>query len=389
MISHTRTAYYLDASMPVGSYAGRAWRICWVAALCLAGLPIPVLQGFSPRSVHAAEHTHQIRLAIFGRATGPQRLITRAIEAGARAAIASRGSPDLFQFEVLTADDRCNAELAQEKARELVTAGVDLVLGHPCAKAAVAASDIYAKAGVIFIATHTRHPALTATPRAGIVMLDGRDNAQGDDAARLLLARAAGKPIAIVHDRTQFASSIAGQAVRRLRANGSAPIELSIKAGEKDFQRQATLIKDAGAVLFSGLPMEAGFLATDLKRAGSTTRLIATDTASSPELAASFPDIAPKIDVLLAVDRNDEVYARAALEIFIGAYLRAVGPFQDHWQSDTATQRALVAYVLAKAGPHVSSIGPIRFNTSGDADVASFRLMRWDNDKWVPAKVSP
>ena len=89
-----------------------------------------------------------------------------------------------------------------------------------------------------------------------------------------------------------------------------------------------------------------------------------------------------------ADDETDETLARAAVEIFTQAYERGYGPVRDQWMSDAATRRALAAGILAKAGPHASTSGPIAFDAAGDADVTSYKLMRWDEKNWVPARRS-
>ncbi len=354
----------------------------WWAVLCSAAVTICTLP--------AAQASEAIRIAIAGPVTGPQRFATRSIEAGVRQAIGELSAQSAEQFALSTADDNCDPEIAQAKAREIVAAGTDLVLGHPCAKAAVAAASIYAQAGVVFIATHTRHPALTAKGRgSSIFRLCGRDDSQGADAARILSLRAAGKPVALVHDRTLYAKMIAEQAERGLHAAKLQIISATIIAGHKEYTRLTEKIKDAGAVLFVGFPMEAGFIASELDKAGSSVRLIASDAVASAELAASFPGIVDKIDVLMPAGDNGEAFARAAVEIFTHALSRGFGPFQEHWLSDTATRRALAAAILAKAGPHASSLGPVSFNSAGDAAGVSYRLMRWNGKKWVPARVSP
>ncbi len=354
----------------------------WWAALCYMALTICALP--------AAQAGQTIRIAIVGPVTGVQRFATRSIEAGVRRAIGELSTQGAEQFALSTFDDRCDPEIAQAKAREIVAAGIDLVLGHPCAKAAVAAASVYAQAGVVFIATHTRHPALTAKGRGpSIFRLCGRDDAQGADAARILSLRAAGKPVALVHDRTLYAKTIAEQAERGLQAAKLQTISATIIAGHKEYTRLTAKIKDAGAVLFAGFPMEAGFIASELDEAGSSVRLIASDAVASSELAASFPGIVDKIDVLMPDGDNGEALARAAVEIFTRAHARGFGPFQEEWLSDTATRRALTAAILAKAGPHASSLGPVSFNSAGDAAGISYRLMRWDGKKWVPARVFP
>lgn len=414
MIPHPRTAPNLDASAPSPPYPSkRRWAtLCWTAiTLCC---PQPVLAG---------ETGGVIRIAVVGPATGPQRFVTRAIEAGARRAIGELSGPGQPELELVLEDDGCDGAIAEAKAHELVSAGVDVVLGHPCAKAAVAAAAIYAEAGVVFMATHTRHPALTAKPlRPSIFRLCGRDDAQGADAARLLSLTSGGKPIAVVHDRTLYAKTIAERAVRALHgaarpdakwdaqpdakpdakpgvapgakpgvAPGAKPqvISATIIAGHKQYTHLTEKIKDAGAVFFAGFPLEAGFIAGELEEAGSPARFIASDAVASRELTATFPELASRIEVLMPAEGNEDALARAAVEIFMHASARAYGPFQQHWRSDKASRRALAATILRKNGPHASTSGPIAFNASGDADVTSFRLMRWDQENWVPTEISP
>lgn len=375
----SRAVQNLDTHVPSFRRGGSHW---W-AVLCYAAVTICTLP--------AAQAGETIRIAIVGPVTGAQRFATRSIEAGVRRAIGELSTQGAEQFALSTFDDKCDPEVAQAKAREIVAAGIELVLGHPCTRAAVAAAAIYAQAGVVFIATHTRHPALTAKGRGtSIFRLCGRDDAQGADAARILSLRAAGKPVvALVHDRTLYAKTIAEQAERGLQAAKLQIISATIIAGHKEYTRLTAKIKDAGAVLFAGFPMEAGFIASELDKAGSSVRLIASDAVASAELSASFPDIVDKIDVLMPDGDNGEALARAAVEIFTHARARGFGPFQEQWLSDTATRRALTAVILAKAGPHASSLGPISFNAAGDAAGISYRLMRWDGKKWVPARTLP
>ncbi|MEZ5899446.1 MAG: branched-chain amino acid ABC transporter substrate-binding protein [Hyphomicrobiaceae bacterium] len=331
-----------------------------------------------------------IRIAVVGPVTGAARLTTRAIEAGARRAIGELSATGSQRFTLITEDDGCDPQTATTKAHGLIAAGVDLVLGHPCTKAAIAAAEVYAQSSVVFIATHTRHPALTANGRrASIFRLCGRDDGQGRDAARILLGLSGDKPIAIVNDRTLYAKTIAEAAERVVRAAKAQMITATVIAGQKEYPRLVSKIKDASIVFYAGFPLEAGFITSELLSAGSGARIIASDAVATRELPASFPQITSKIDVLMrADDETDETLARAAVEIFTHAYVRAYGPVRDQWMSDAATRSALAAGILAKAGPHASTSGPIAFDAAGDADVTSYKLMQWDGKNWVPARRS-
>ena len=121
-------------------------------------------------------------IAIAGPTSGPYADRTREIEAGARRAAKTLNSSTGTDFIVETFDDGCDDAKAAGVARALVAKQVRLVLGHPCASAAIAAAEIYGASQTVFIATATRHPALTVE-RAGpsIFRLTGRGRFAGSD----------------------------------------------------------------------------------------------------------------------------------------------------------------------------------------------------------------
>ncbi len=146
----------------------------------------------------------EIAIAIAGPATGREAPRAAAALAGARRAAANinaKGGINGEQIAVIAADDGCDAARAGALAAELSQQKVALVLGHPCTAAALAAAKVYGEKNVLFIATSTRHKALT-TPRAGatIFRLAGRDDKQGEEAGRYLADAFKGKSIAAVHD---------------------------------------------------------------------------------------------------------------------------------------------------------------------------------------------
>jgi branched-chain amino acid transport system substrate-binding protein len=82
--------------------------------------------------------------------------------------------------ELIWRDDRRNAEAARSAARSLVDEGAVAVVGHLSASAALPASEIYADAGVVFIAPGTTHPDLTRWPGGCVFRLCGRDDDQAE-----------------------------------------------------------------------------------------------------------------------------------------------------------------------------------------------------------------
>lgn len=348
-----------------------------------------------------------------GPAQGPQAAKTNAIEEGVRTAAAVLADPTSLAslgdavgrsapgtFEVTVKDDGCDAAKAEAVAKEIVAENFDLVLGHPCPKAALAAAKVYGAAGVTFIATETRHPDLTAK-RAGpsIFRLCGRDDAQGLDAARSLLEGRRFKTIAVVHDRTLYAKTIAEQAEAALKAAKQEVVTATIIAGDKDYTKLIAKIKDAGAVFFAGFPMEAGFILQQLRAAGSTAVFLATETVATAEFTSTFPDLAKDVIALVPVsnlpfepDRVTAVSATTAVRVYNRARVATMGPFRDK-----AMERAAINAVIASL-PAVKFDGllfvdrltivplhEIAFDAAGNASLPSFALSRWREGKWQNA----
>ena len=360
--------------------------------------------------VPAKAQNPPLRIAVAGPTSGSKATLTAAIADGARAAeaAASVSGPLLFRrpllpgpYEVTLKDDGCEATQAEETAKAIVADGFDLVLGHPCPKAALAAAKVYAAAGVIFIATETRHPDLTA-PRAGpsIFRLCGRDDAQGLAAAHVLaMNRSSGTDtIAIVNDRTLFAKTIAEQAEAELKRHGIPVITGTVIAGDKEYAKLADKIKGAKRVFFAGFPLEAGFIVKSLRATGSTAPLLATDSIATDEFTSSFPEIAKESFVLLPSGQDSALAAATAVRLFLHAVSSAYGPFRDK-----AASRAATALNLAKLfsiafqveGVNlwdrmtIKPLHEIAFDANGNANIDSHALRRWTGEAFEPASSLP
>jgi branched-chain amino acid transport system substrate-binding protein len=293
-------------------------------------------------------------------------------------------------LKVINVDDGCQRDTAETVARDLVARKVALVLGHPCTNAALAAADIYAKANTLFIATATRHPTLTRKREgSSIFRLSGRDDRQGETAGRILARDAIEGPVAIVHDRTQYARALAEDAEATLRRSGAAaPITATIIGGDKDYKLVLKKVKGARSIFFAGFPMEAGFLFAALRDAGSTATFIGSDSLATHEFATTFANKARGVRVLVSSAAKmdfggtsqhhdiDASYTHAAIQVFAAAATRA-------GQNDGAQiLMALRSHTFA------TSIGPISFDGSGDANMPSYDVIEWQGDTWTRAAQS-
>ncbi len=331
-------------------------------------------------------------IAVAGPVSGRAANDTERIFADARRAadrINAAGGLIGRQVEVVRADDGCDRAKAEGVARELAAKGVALVLGHPCTNPALAAAAIYGRQNILFIATETRHPSLTLK-RAGasIFRLSGRDDQQGQAAGRILARAARAGPVAIIHDRTAYARTLANSAEAMVEAaSGSAPITATIVGGDKDYPLVIKKVRQARAIFFAGFPMEAGFLFTALRGAGSDATFLGSDSLATTEFATTFGADAKGVRVLVGTNALEAVAAQAA---------DAIPAANRNSPSMTAIAIEMVATAVTETGavdgatlaqalsskPYATRLGPVRFNTNGDCDLPGYDVLEWTGEAW-------
>ncbi len=104
----------------------------------------------------------------------------------------------------------CTRQGALAVAQSVATLKPDLVIGHLCRSAALAAAEIYAKAGILFIAPGVREPRLTMPPAGPLVFrLAGRDDRLAAETAAFVAERFPAMSVALIADRTLQASRLA------------------------------------------------------------------------------------------------------------------------------------------------------------------------------------
>ncbi len=269
-------------------------------------------------------------------------------------------------------DDGCDAARAEGAARLVVVGKPDLVIGHPCPAAAIAAARIYAQAGVVFMALGVRHPDLT-DKRAGptIFRLAGRDDRQGEAAAADLLALAPAGRIAIVQDRTAYARGLTAAVSAAIVADkGPPPVVVPIVAGRRDYD--AEIAKLTGpppeAIFFAGYPAEAAVVLRSVRKAQIAAAFIASDANATDEFAQAAEGSRYPVKVMVRG---------------VGSGGLAPGDL------DAAAERAVTIWLAARdagdAGPLVGGLtgrAPLPFDAKGDARVESFVAVPLVAGRW-------
>jgi branched-chain amino acid transport system substrate-binding protein len=117
----------------------------------------------------------------------------------------------------------------------------------------------------------------------------GRDDQQGAVAGEFILAKYAGKKIAIVHDKTTYGKGLADETKKALNAKGLREVLYDgINVGEKDYTAVVSKIKQSGAdlVFFGGLFTEGGLILRQMRDQGVQAPIMGGDGLASAEFAS-------------------------------------------------------------------------------------------------------
>lgn len=353
-------------------------------------LALAVLSGLGAIGA-APAHADDIRVGLAVPLSGRMAGVGLAMAREIKAAIAeTNGAGGVLgqQISLIVEDDGCASATGAGAASQLLAQTPALVIGHPCSSAAAAAAPLYGKGGLLLIAVGPRHPDVTrgnGLLPVPVLRLAGRDDRQGDAAARWLLDHSPARRVGIIHDRTVYARGIADEAVAALKAAGVVPAALiSIVAANDDYESNLLALKGSGAeaVLFAGYAEEAAIVLSGLERIGLSIPLLGSDSLATQAFAERAAKAAAAVEVLLPVrpvhgggDGDAALYAvvaRGAFEVWLQAA-----------QQQRTLDGALLSQALRSAPVSTRTLGVIRFDPNGDLDTPAFAAVPARSGRWV------
>lgn len=364
-----------------------------VATLIAACLFAPLSAGVGSASdVHVG-----LAIPLTGR-MAPAGLVMRSALETAVAEANAKGGVSGTRIELVVADDGCSGATAEGSAASLIAESPAVVIGHPCSGAATKAASRYGAANVLLIAVGARHPDVTAAHGGQpILRLAGRDDRQGQAAARWLSAHARERPIAIVHDRTGYARAIADRAKAALEARDGTPVAVHpITSGNREYETTVAAIANAraGAILFAGFADEAAILLSGLAARGLEIPFLGTDSLATAAFAEAAARTPMPVEILLPAGPqpriastdapNDPDDTQGSEPRRLAAYTRAAFEAWLTTARRIGTTDPLATYrALRDTQTDTATLGPLRFDENGDLVGEDFEPAAAAGSRWV------
>jgi len=199
----------------------------------------------------------EIKVGIAGPLSGSALNTGEQQEIGAQKAISHLNDNGGLLGEKIVAisvDDACEPRQAKAVARQLVSEGVVLVVGHVCSAASLAASKIYENAGIIMISSASTNPKVTDEGGPNVFRVIGRDDQQGTIAGNYLADNYSKSRIAIIHDGQAYGLGLAEFTKHQLNKRGVTEVMFdSYPPDHKDYKSIVNkLVKNKTDVLYAG-----------------------------------------------------------------------------------------------------------------------------------------
>jgi len=325
---------------------------------------------------------------------------TRAAEL-AVVAVNAKGGVLGRKIELLIEDDVCKPEIATNTATKLLSAKVDVVLGHICSGATKAALGIYKDSKMICMSPSATNPGLTQSgDYPNFYRTIASDDAQAKLDVDFALNTLKLKKIAVIHDKGDYGKGFAEFAKKFLEESGKAEVVLyeGITPGAMDYSAVVQKIKrsKAEAVIYGGYHPEASKIVTQMRKKKMKIAFISDDGVKDDTFIKVAGEFAEGVYASGPKDTSANPLSIAAVEAHKTKYKEEPGAFYINAYS------AMLALInsIEKAGSTdyealskalktewvETPIGKIRFDDRGDAIGAGFSVYQVQKGKYVELK---
>jgi branched-chain amino acid transport system substrate-binding protein len=344
-----------------------------------------------------------IRIAMVGPLTGDQATIGEQMRRGAEMAVAdlnARGGVLGGRILLAMEDDGCDPRQAVSVATRVVGRGVPFVVGHYCSAASIAASDVYADAGVLQISPGSTNPRFTERGLRNVFRVCGRDDQQAAVAAEYAVRTFPGRAIAITNDLTAPGVTLGDVFQATLHARGVREVlRAQITKGESDFSAIVTRLKAAnvGVLYHAAYHREAALILRQAREAGmADLRLISNDDLNVRDFwSIAGPGAAGSLFTFEADPRRNPEGAEVARRFEASNYdptgytlysYAAVQVFAQAAQTSGSVQSARLLGAMRGEGREFRTVlGPMRFDAKGDPTNAAYRVYEWRDGRYAEA----
>ncbi|WP_116139670.1 branched-chain amino acid ABC transporter substrate-binding protein [Trinickia diaoshuihuensis] len=303
------------------------------------------------------------------------------------------------KIELVSEDDKCDADAAATAAQALVQKGVVAVAGGYCSSAALPELRVFHGAGLAFVMDASTNPELTEKGWSEAFRTIGRDDEQGPFAAKFMKEVLHAKSVAVVNDNTTYSKGLAENTVQALKKEGLEVVyDDAVTPGQMDY---AEVAKNVGAlkpdvVYYTGYYPEAALIARDVRQLKLPVKYMMGGDGTTDLTLIRSAGAAAK-GMICTTAPLPQFLTSAKARRFIADYKKAFGsdpgPYSIYEYDAVAvtakaiaaagsTKRADIVAALHKVSDFKGATGDIAFNEKGDRSKAVYMAVIAEGDNF-------
>lgn len=304
------------------------------------------------------------------------------------------------KVEMLVEDDVCKPEISTNTATKLVSDKVDVVLGHICSGATIAAMPIYKDAGILVMSPSATSDELTLSGNyPNFFRTIAPNAAQSPAMVDFAIEKLGLKKVAVIHDKGDYGKPLAEGARKYIEENKKGEVVLfeGITPGAMDYGAIVQKIKKSGAdvVVFGGYHPEASKIVTIMKKKRLKTTFVSDDGVKDDTFIKVAGKAAEGVYAAGPQDNSDNPLAAQAKDDHKKEFKADPGAFYEGAYAATI----VMLNAIEKAGSTkledlkkvlqtekvATPVGEINFDKNGDAIGVGFSMYVVKDGKYVVA----
>jgi branched-chain amino acid transport system substrate-binding protein len=299
-------------------------------------------------------------------------------------------------IEIITADDKSDAEAGKAAAKALVDADVVAVIAHLNSGVSIAAAPLYAARGIPQLAISTK-PQYTQLGFPTTFRLVANDDLQGAAMSSFAMQLPKAERFAIVDDGSPFGVGLANSVAKTLSAQGKhVAVHKSMDDKTTAFAAFVAEVADAKAdVLLSVLSdFQVAAVLTELEAKGMTeVRVIGADSSKTDRTLGAGPAISGVYATSPIVDAKEFPNGKAFIERFRARFqvdpiygaqyaYDAVYLLADAMSRNRSLDKARLIRRLKEFDGNAPVTGSMRFREDGELRYGSVAIYRRTKGRW-------
>lgn len=331
-----------------------------------------------------------IKIGVAGPMAGDMAKMGTDVLNGAKLAVEQwnvRGGVLGKKIEIILRDDEGKEPMAKTVAYELINAGVVGIIGHFNSGCTIPASEEYYRNNTPIITPSSTNPYVTERKYWNVFRICGRDDVQGERAARFAIEKLKVQRVVVLHDKTAYGEGLANYFKKAIESLGKPEYVVyygGFTKDERNFRPYLSTIqeKNPDAVFFGGIYNQAGLLVLQMRDMGLKVPFISGDGVIDPEFIKTagksadnsfltFPELLPFVpDVcekfLIAKKFNEDYQSKFGQ---VGPYsiysYDAANILLTAIQKANSTDGKKIAEAIRNS-EHDCAMGRIKFDAKGD-----------------------